>query len=161
MVLFLRYKKSFCYIPDNDIKQDILGWNTSIVNCGRYYILLLLTTQGAKRQVFPIYLSTLTSFLMFPFSLLIVLLSCISSLGILMMFTPTTNQGSLIYRWRSSGLISVVGCGYVCQLLCEWLLLISINYFVVGLIDITMKIHWYQRILGKTCSRLLQQSSFR
>ena len=31
MVLFLRSKKSFCYIPENEIEQDILGWNTSQV----------------------------------------------------------------------------------------------------------------------------------
>ena len=34
-----------------------------------------------------------------------------------MRLTPTTNQGSLIWRWRSSGLLSVVGYGYVRQLL--------------------------------------------
>ena len=30
LFLFLRSKKSFCYIPDNEIEQDILGWNTSL-----------------------------------------------------------------------------------------------------------------------------------
>ena len=29
LVLFLRYKNSFCYIPENDSEQDILGWNMS------------------------------------------------------------------------------------------------------------------------------------
>ena len=29
MVLFLRSKKGFCYIPENESEQDILGWNKS------------------------------------------------------------------------------------------------------------------------------------
>ena len=29
LVLLLRSKKSFRYIPENESKQDILGWNTS------------------------------------------------------------------------------------------------------------------------------------
>ena len=29
MVLFLRSKNSFRYIPENESEQDILGWNTS------------------------------------------------------------------------------------------------------------------------------------
>ena len=36
---------------------------------------------------------------------------------LLMRLTPTINQGSLIRHWRSSGLLSVVGCGYVRQFL--------------------------------------------
>ena len=32
MVLFLRYTNSFRYIPENESKQDILGWNTSNIN---------------------------------------------------------------------------------------------------------------------------------
>ena len=38
---------------------------------------------------------------------------------LLMRLTPTTNQGSIIRHWISSGLLSVVGCGYVRQLLWE------------------------------------------
>ena len=30
----------------------------------------------------------------------------------LMRLTPTTNQDSLIWHWRSGGLLNVVGCGY-------------------------------------------------
>ena len=30
LVLFLRSKKSFCYILENESEQDILGWNTSL-----------------------------------------------------------------------------------------------------------------------------------
>ena len=55
-----------------------------------------------------------------------------------MRLTPTTNQGSLIWRWGSSGLLSVVGYGYARQLLWEQLLLISGNYSVMGLRDVTM-----------------------
>ena len=29
LVFFLRSKKVFCYIPENDSEQDFLGWNTS------------------------------------------------------------------------------------------------------------------------------------
>ena len=65
-------------------------------------------------------------------------LSCISYLGPLIRLTPTTNQGGLIWYWRSSGLLSVVGYGYVQQFLCECLLIISVECFVVGLIGITM-----------------------
>ena len=43
-----------------------------------------------------IYVYTPTIFIMFPFSLLLVPLSCISSLDLLMIFNPTTNQVSLI-----------------------------------------------------------------
>ena len=36
---------------------------------------------------------------------------------ILMRLTPTTNQYSLIWHWRSGGLLSAVGCCYVRHLL--------------------------------------------
>ena len=58
---------------------------------------------------------------------------------LLMRLTPTTNQGSLIWQWRSSGLLSVNGCGYVRQLLGELPLLIVGNYLVMGLRKTTMK----------------------
>ena len=32
---------------------------------------------------------------------------------LLMRSTPTTNQDSLVWRWRSGGLLNIVGCGYV------------------------------------------------
>ena len=31
MVLFLRSKKGFRYIPENESEQDILGWNKSLI----------------------------------------------------------------------------------------------------------------------------------
>ena len=36
---------------------------------------------------------------------------------LLMRLTPTTNKYSLIWYWINGGLLSVVGCGYVRQLL--------------------------------------------
>ena len=56
----------------------------------------------------------------------------------LMRLTPTTNKDILIWHWRSGGLLSVVGCGYILQLLWEQLLLIVGNCFVVGLRETTM-----------------------
>ena len=44
---------------------------------------------------------------------------CLSSLDLLMILTPTINQGSLIWCWRSSGSLSVVVYDYVRQLLWE------------------------------------------
>ena len=73
-----------------------------------------------------------------PFALLILPLSCISSLGLLMRLTPTTNQGRMIWCWRSSGLLSVVGYDYVWHLIRELRLLIAGKCLVVGIIDITM-----------------------
>ena len=43
---------------------------------GRFYILLLQTTQGEQILVFPIYLIILTNLLMFPFALFLVPLLC-------------------------------------------------------------------------------------
>ena len=60
-------------------------------------------------QVITIYLINLTIFLISPFSLLLVTLLCISYLDLLMSLTTTKNYGILIWRWRSSGLLSVVG----------------------------------------------------
>ena len=51
--------------------------------------------------------------------------------------TLTTNPGSTILRWKSNGLLSIVGYVYVQQLLWQWLLLIYGKYFVMGLIEIT------------------------
>ena len=56
----------------------------------------------------------------------------------LMRFNPTTNQDSMIWNWIIGGLLSVVGHGYVRQLLWELLLPIVGNFFVVGLRDTTM-----------------------
>ena len=36
MVLFLQPIKSFCYIPENESKQDVLGWNTSRANIPKH-----------------------------------------------------------------------------------------------------------------------------
>ena len=52
---------------------------------------------------------------------------------LLMRLTPTTNQDSLIWNWRSGGLLNMVGCGYIPQLLWLLLLLIVGNCFVMGL----------------------------
>ena len=82
-------------------------------------------------KVFHINTITLTSFIMLPFALLFVPLSCISSLDLLMRLTPTTNQGSLIWRWISYGLLSVVGHGCVRELLQECLLIIDRNYLAM------------------------------
>ena len=38
---------------------------------------------------------------------------------LLIRLTPTTNQDNLVWHWRSGGLLNVVGCGYVRQLLWE------------------------------------------
>ena len=59
-----------------------------------------------------------------------------------MRLTPTTNQDNLIWHWRSGGLLNVVGCGYVRQLIWEWLLLIVGNCFVMELRDTTMTNWW-------------------
>ena len=83
-------------------------------------------------QVFPIYISILNSFLFFQFALLLVPFSCIIYLEQLMRLTPTTNQGSLIWSWIISGLISVVGYGYVQQLICKLILLISGFFLLWG-----------------------------
>ena len=48
--------------------------------------------QGSHRQGFPIYLSFLTSLLMFPFALFLVPFSCLSFLEQLMGLTPTKNK---------------------------------------------------------------------
>ena len=50
---------------------------------------------------------------------------------LLMRLTPSTNQGILVWHWISYGLISVVGCSYVSQLLWELLFLIVGNCFVM------------------------------
>ena len=36
MVLFLRSRKGFCYIPENESEQSVLGWNksTGVINEG-------------------------------------------------------------------------------------------------------------------------------
>ena len=33
LVLFLQSKNCFCYVPENEIKEDILGWTTSSMFC--------------------------------------------------------------------------------------------------------------------------------
>ena len=57
---------------------------------------------------------------------------------LLMGSTPTKNQGSMIWRWVSSGLLSVVGCGYVQNFLWELLLLIVGNFFIMGFRETAM-----------------------
>ena len=94
---------------------------------------MLQTTHVAHMQVLNIYVSTLKSFPMFTFTLLLFLLSCISSLDMLMGLTTTANKGSNICFWRLFGLLSVVEYGYVLQLIWELLLRIVGNYLVMGL----------------------------
>ena len=55
---------------------------------------------------------------MFTFATLLIPLLCKKNL-LLIRLTPTKNQGSLIWNWRSSGLLIVVGCGYVQHMLWE------------------------------------------
>ena len=55
-----------------------------------------------------------------------------------MKLTPTTKPHIHIQTCKSTWLISVVGCGCVLQLLWERGLKISVNYFVMGLIENTM-----------------------
>ena len=117
--------------------RPVLLLATRIIH-GRFYLFLLHISQGALRQLFPIYLSNLTSFIMLSFNLFLVPFSFISSLDLLMRLTPTTNQLNMVQRWRSYVLLSVVGHGYIRQLLRELLLIISGKYFFIGLIDINM-----------------------
>ena len=46
------------------------------IMCGRFYILLLQTTQVAQRLILPINLSILTNLLVLPFAMLLVPLLC-------------------------------------------------------------------------------------
>ena len=69
----------------------------------------------------PIYLSTTTRFIMLTFDLLITLLLCLSYLDPLVGLTPTTNTYIMVWRWKTTESLSVVGYGYVRQLL--WVLL--------------------------------------
>ena len=69
--------------------------------------------------VFPIYLSILKNLLMLPFTLLLVPLLCNFFPLLLMRLNPTTNKDIRIWQWRIFGLLNVVGCGYVRQLLRE------------------------------------------
>ena len=63
----------------------------------------------AKNLVLPIYISTLTSFIMFKFDLLFIHRLFISSLDPSMKLTNTTNPVSHIKRWKITALFSVVG----------------------------------------------------
>ena len=47
-------------------------------------------------------------FLIFSLTLLLLPLSCTSSLDMLIWLTSTKNQGSLVWHWKISGLLSVV-----------------------------------------------------
>ena len=70
-------------------------------------------------QVLTIYLSNMDSFLIFLFTLLCVPLSSRTSLGLLIRLIPRTNQGILIWRWRSDGSLSVIGYSYEQQFIWE------------------------------------------
>ena len=70
-----------------------------------------------QRLVLPIYIINLTNLLMLQFALLLVLLSCLSYFDILLKLTLRTNPDSLIYLYKSTGLIGVFFYGCV-----QWLL---------------------------------------
>ena len=110
------------------------------ITCRRLYLLLLHTTKGEKRHVLPFYLIILTILLRLPFGLFPIPFSCLSSLEKSMRFTTKTNQGSLTWRWRSSGLLIVVGYGYILQLLWGWL---SLNFLSYG-----VKRDHYDKFIG-------------
>ena len=104
----IKYTTKDCFIFDNLLSSNKLVESAMKVDGrllllatskmrGRLSLLLLQKTQGAQKQFLPIYLSTLSSFLMLTFALLLVPLSCISYLGLLMRLTLTKNQGILIW----------------------------------------------------------------
>ena len=68
---------------------------------------------GNKKADIIYYLSILTHLLILPFTLLILFLSCLSSLNLLIRLTPITNSYSLIYSWNITRVLSVVIYGYV------------------------------------------------
>ena len=77
-------------------------------------ISFIVTDNTGGTQTCTLYLSKYTDqFTNVSIFLLLVPLSYISSLGQLMRLNPTTNQGSLIWLWRSYGLLSVVEYGYI------------------------------------------------
>ena len=108
------------------------------INIGRFFISLLQRMHGAHRLVLPIYLSNLTSFKMFPLNLMLVPLSCISSLDLLLRLTHTN-----IYTvWFSVEIYWVTQCGWLwfcIKFVWEWPLKLSGNYFVIRLREINMK----------------------
>ena len=104
----------------------------------RSYHLLLHRGCIALREVFLIYRSILTTFLMSQFSLFLVPLSCINVLVQLMRWTHTTIHVSRILHWKSSGWHNVVGYGCLILLLWGWQLLIFGKCFALGLRGMTM-----------------------
>ena len=62
---------------------------------------------------------------------------------LLMRLNPTTNQDNLIWHWRSGGLLSVFGCGYVRHFLWGLLLLIFLKLFCCGI-----KRYHYKKLIG-------------
>ena len=108
------------------------------ITCGVFSISLLQSIQGEKNMVFPICLSTLINFLMFPFYLYLIFLSYIIFLYILMRFTPTTSPDSLIWSCNGNRLLSVYEYSYLYQFLLELLFPVSGYYLVMKLIDNTM-----------------------
>ena len=65
-----------------------------------------------KSGILFFYISTLNILIMFIFSLFLTPLKCLGSLGLLMRLNKK-NPDSLIYPWKSTGLISVVGYGNI------------------------------------------------
>ena len=80
-------------------------------NAREFLYFIVTDNRGSTKIVIP-YLSKypdqFTNFSIRPVARTLVM----SKNLLLMRLTPTKNQGSLIWYWRSSGLLSVVGCGY-------------------------------------------------
>ena len=105
-------------------KSVVPGGRPLIANGYKYNVrkvvsFIVIEVSGNTKSGLPYLSKDPDQFSIFPFVLLLVPLSCISSLGLLMRLNPTTNQGNLIYRWRSSGLLSVFGYVYVRQFIWE------------------------------------------
>ena len=84
----------------------------------RKFLSFIVTENAGSTQEDLTYLSKyLGQFTNVTISLFLAPLSCLSYLGKLMRFTPTINQGIMIWRRRSSGLLCVVVYCYVGQLL--------------------------------------------
>ena len=88
-------------------------------NARKVLYFIVTENSGSTKTGIP-YLSKypdqFTNVVICPVACLLVMSKCFL---LLMRLTTTTNQDILIWHWRSGGLPSVVGCGYVRQLLWE------------------------------------------
>ena len=99
--------------------KPMVIWGRLIIAIGYKYnalkVLSFIVTDnaGSTKTGIPYlskYPNQFTNVAIFPVDLPLVMSNKIL---MLMRLTPTTNQDSLIWHWRSGGLLSVVGCGYV------------------------------------------------